>query len=176
MSHLIEKKNHRIRAGIGWALICWLSTLTQGLVSSISPFCLMQWDIYIYIFFFFFNQRLAPFGALRWLTYLLDCVILCYAHLEGKVVFSQLSQPETWESLWLDWPRSLSQLLWQETERTDGVSFSGTTWILKWNFVGWWKKEVDSGFWESLKECSLQNSVCTFSIFWSGKIAYTYCS
>lgn len=24
--------------------------------------------------------------------------------------------------------------------------------------MSWWKKEVDSGFWESFKECSLQNS------------------
>ena len=24
--------------------------------------------------------------------------------------------------------------------------------------MGWWKKEVDSGFWESFKECSLQNA------------------
>ena len=45
---------------------------------------------------------------------------------------------------------------------TDGVSLSGTTWILKWNFGDWWKKEVDSGFWENCKECSLQNSsLCT---------------
>ena len=87
---------------------------------------------------------------------------LGYAHLEGKVVLSQHSQPKTWESLWLDWLRSQAQP-WadhcgQGTEHTDGVDFFGTTWILRWDFGDWWKEEVDSGCWESFKECSLRHS------------------
>lgn len=98
------------------------------------------------------------------------CFLRSYAHLEGKVgirrkgkvVLFQHSQPKTWESLWLDWLRSQTQP-WadhcaQGTEPADAVSFFGTTWILRWDFGDWWKEEVDSGCWESFKECSLRHS------------------
>ena len=173
MSHLI-KKNHRIRAGTGLALICWLSTLTQGLVSSISPFCLMQW-------FFFFQSKAGAF----WSPKVTD---------RSSRTVSSLLTP-TWKERWFcsnfpsqrpeshsdgtglgHWRSALRSLLWQETaplmesvslelhESSNGIL--GTGGRRKWT--------VDSG--KTVKNVLYRTQACARSIFWSGKVAYTHCS